>query len=69
MLCRAAVEAWLWVGLGLKQGTQRFGAGRLPLREKLHGATPAQTQAPSRSPQGNVLLTLPLLHATVHKAF
>lgn len=69
LLCRGAVEAWLWVGLGLKQGTQSFGAGRLLLREKVHGATPVQTGTLSRSPQDNVLLALLLLHATVHKAF
>lgn len=69
MLFRAAVEAWLWVGFGLKQGAQSLGAGGLPLRENVHGATPVQARAPSRSPQGNVLLALPLLHATIHKAF
>lgn len=67
VLFRAAVEAWLWVGFGLKQGTQSFGAGRLPLRENIHGATPAQAQA--ASPQGNVLLALPLLRTTIHKAW
>lgn len=69
MVRGAAADAWLWVGLGLKQGTQSFGAGRLPLRENVHGAAPGQAGAPPGSPQGNVLLTLPLLHATIHKAF
>lgn len=66
---RAAVEAWPWVGLGLKQGTQSFGADVLLLREGVHGAAPVQAQAPSGSPQGDILLTAPLLHSSIHKAF
>lgn len=68
MQWRAAVEAWLWVGLGLKQGTQSFGADVLLLREGVHGAAPVQAQAPSGSPQGDILLTAPLLHSSIHKA-
>lgn len=68
VLLRAAVAARLGLGFGLKQGAQSSGAAGLPVGEEVHGATPAQARAPSRPPQGDVLLALPLPQATVHEA-
>lgn len=66
---RAAVEALLQGGLGLKQGTQSFGAWRLLLREEVHGATPGQIWASSRSPEGHILTALQPPPSTITTAF
>lgn len=66
---RDVVEVLLQGGLWLKKSTQSFGACRLPLRQEVHGATPAQTQPPRRPPEGHVLFAPRLFPSTIHHVF